>query len=66
MIPSSSATVLSALGAADATWPQADRIADELLALDPGHPVAIPPVLFAKVTDEQRAELEARFGGAEA
>ena len=66
VIPSSSATVLSALGATDATWPRADRIADELLALEPGHPVAIPPVLFAKVTDEQRAELEARFGGADA
>ena len=66
VIPSSSATVLSALGATDGTWPRADRIADELLALEPGHPVAIPPVLFAKVTDEQRAELEARFGGADA
>ena len=63
VIPTSSATVLSALGAGEPTWPQADHIADELTALAPGHPVSIPPVLFAKVTDEQRAELEERFGG---
>ena len=35
----------------------------ELTALAPGHPVRVPDVLFAKVTDEQKAELEARFGG---
>ena len=65
VIPSSAATVLSALGAPDITWPQADQIADELVVLAPGHPVTIPRVLFAKITDEQRAELEARFGGAD-
>lgn len=65
VIPSSAATVLSALGSSDITWPQADQIADELVVLAPGHPVTIPRVLFAKITDEQRAELEARFGGAD-
>jgi methionyl-tRNA synthetase len=38
-------------------------MADELAALPPGHPIAVPEVLFAKVTDDQKAELEARFGG---
>ena len=56
IIPTSSATVLEALGATDSTWPDGDAIADELAALAPGHPVAVPPVLFAKITDEQKAD----------
>ena len=63
VIPSSSATVLAALGAGDPHWPSADRIPEELRALSPGHAVSIPPVLFAKITDDQRSELEERFGG---
>jgi methionyl-tRNA synthetase len=63
VIPTSATTVLDALGALDPSWPNADALADELRALPPGHAVAIPPVLFAKITDEQQAELVERFGG---
>ena len=63
IIPTSAATVLDALGAADSTWPQGDALAAELAALEPGRAVAIPPVLFAKITDDQQAELVERFGG---
>ena len=63
VIPASSAIVLEALGAADSTWPSVEVGAAELEVLAPGHPIAVPPVLFAKITDEQQAELVARFGG---
>jgi methionyl-tRNA synthetase len=59
VIPTSAAVVLEALGATDAPWPESA----ELDALPPGHPVAVPPVLFAKITDEQQAELVEHFGG---
>jgi methionyl-tRNA synthetase len=59
VIPTSAAIVLQALGAADSAWPESA----ELEALAPGHPVAVPPVLFAKITDDQQAELLERFGG---
>ena len=65
IIPTSAASVLDALGCGPQSWPDADAIDAELAALEPGHPVAVPPVLFAKITDDQRAELENRFGGAD-
>jgi len=34
--------------------------------LAPGRPIRAPEVLFAKITDEQVAEWEMRFGGPEA
>ena len=33
--------------------------------LAPGQPITPPDMLFAKITDEQIAEWEARFGGPE-
>ncbi|MDP1806846.1 MAG: class I tRNA ligase family protein, partial [Acidimicrobiales bacterium] len=66
IIPTSAGTVLSALGAEASAWPDADLVAAELAVLAPGAPVAVPPVLFAKITEEQQAELEARFGGDDA
>ena len=63
VIPASAGVVLEALGATERGWPQADALADELGALAAGQPLAVPPVLFAKITDEQQAELVARFGG---
>ena len=54
IIPTSSATVLEALDAGDSTWPNASDIDAELAALAPGHEVAVPAVLFAKVADDQR------------
>ena len=65
IIPTSADSVLDALGCGPQSWPDVDAIDAELAALEPGHPVAVPPVLFAKITDDQRAELEARFGGAD-
>ncbi len=46
-------------------WPSTDARA-ELTRLEPGRSVAVPPVLFAKIADEQIAEWTERFGGAEA
>lgn len=65
VIPDSASRVLAALGATGSTWPQADAIDEELTRLAPGHPVEVPPVLFAKITDDELTELAARFGGAD-
>ena len=45
------------------TWPSLDA-AKELSQLPEGRPVAAPPVLFAKIEDEQVAEWTDRFSGA--
>ncbi len=46
-------------------WPSTDARA-ELTRLEPGRAVAVPPVLFTKIADEQIAEWTQRFGGADA
>ncbi|MDE2072796.1 MAG: methionine--tRNA ligase [Alphaproteobacteria bacterium] len=43
-------------------WPDGAMV-DFLDQLDADQPIAVPPVLFAKITDEQIAEWKARFGG---
>ena len=60
-IPHAAAALLRAMGAPDTGWPDDMRAA--LAALPGGHAFAVPDVLFAKVTDEQRAEWETRFAG---
>ena len=65
VIPSSAATVLDAVGADGASWPDAAALAEELATLAPGHAVTVPPVLFAKITDDELAEHAARFGGSD-
>ena len=60
-IPDASNTVLAAMGAKDAAWP--DDLDEALTALPAGHSFATPDVLFAKISDERREELEARFAG---
>jgi methionyl-tRNA synthetase len=65
VIPTSAATVLDALGADGTGWPDAARLGDELAALDPGHTISVPPVLFAKIADDELAVHAARFGGAD-
>jgi len=46
-------------------WPD-EPMAEFLNGLAPGKPIQAPEVLFAKITDEQVAEWESRFGGPEA
>ncbi len=60
-IPSSSARMLSAMNTLDTSWP--DDVPSALGALPDGHAFSVPDVLFAKITDEQRVEWEARFAG---
>lgn len=60
-LPDSARTLLTALNVAQADWPQDLRAA--LGALAPGHPFAVPENMFAKITDEQRADWQARFAG---
>ncbi|MEO9780052.1 MAG: methionine--tRNA ligase [Sedimentitalea sp.] len=60
-IPDTSARMLAAMLTEDDTWP--DDVAAALSALPGGHAFTVPEVLFAKITDEQREEWEARFSG---
>jgi methionyl-tRNA synthetase len=61
-IPDAAAAMLKALGLAPGGAWLLD-IAAELRALAPGHAFATPDNLFAKIEDDRRAELEARFAG---
>ena len=61
-IPDASATLLSAMNARGAEWPGDTRA--YLEALIEGHSFTVPDVLFAKIADEDREALEARFAGA--
>ncbi len=60
-IPDASKTILAAINAENAAWPEDIKAA--LSALPAGHAFATPDVLFAKITDERRDELEAKFAG---
>ena len=64
VIPTSAGIVLDALGAPDAGWPGA-AIDIELTRLAPGQAITVPPVLFAKITEDDLAQLVERFGGPE-
>ncbi len=60
-IPDASAKILAAMGASDAGWP--DDLDKDLNAMPFGQAFEVPEVLFAKISDETRVELEARFAG---
>ncbi len=60
-IPDASATMLQALGAKDAAWPE--DIETALAALPAGHAFAVPDNLFRKIADDERADWQARFAG---
>ncbi|WP_329300729.1 methionine--tRNA ligase [Streptomyces sp. NBC_00659] len=64
-IPASARAMRSAFALADdtATWVSADE-ARALSFLPAGTPFAVPPVLFAKITDEDLESYKERFGGA--
>ena len=60
-IPDAAASMLAAMNTQDDTWP--DDVPAALTALEPGHGFTVPDVLFAKITDEQREDWQARFSG---
>jgi methionyl-tRNA synthetase len=60
-IPDAAGTLLAAMRADDAPWP--DDAATALAALAPGHGFAVPEVTFAKITDDQREDWQTRFSG---
>ncbi|MCL1628602.1 methionine--tRNA ligase [Roseibaca sp. V10] len=61
-IPDAAASLMAAIGSDDWTWPE--DLGAALYNLPAGHAFAVPDVLFAKITDEQRADWETRFAGA--
>ncbi|MFQ8430498.1 methionine--tRNA ligase [Amaricoccus sp. W119] len=60
-LPDASAKMLEALSQPDDAWP--DDIGEALATLPGGHPFSVPDVLFQKIEDARRSELEARFAG---
>ncbi|WP_304619747.1 methionine--tRNA ligase [Paracoccus sediminilitoris] len=60
-IPFAARSTLEAMNAGDAGWP--DDVAAALQALPAGHAFTVPEVLFAKISDDNRAEWEERFKG---
>ena len=66
VIPNAARTIHNAVMEAPEIIPWPDEpMAEFLDGLEQGQPIQAPPVLFAKVTDEQVVAWEARFGGAE-
>ncbi|HEU5150326.1 MAG TPA: methionine--tRNA ligase [Iamia sp.] len=64
VLPDTSAALLRAFGIVELpAWPT--DVAAEMAALTPGSPIEVPPVLFAKIEDEQVAAWSARFGSGE-
>ncbi len=60
-IPTTSAKMLSAMNTLDMEWPT--DVGAALSALPAGHEFAVPDVLFAKITDDQRDDWQERFAG---
>ena len=60
-VPDAAAAMLAGMKAENASWP--DDVPAALGALAPGHAFEVPDVLFAKITDENREEWQARFSG---
>ncbi len=60
-IPDATEKMLEAMNVTDTSWP--DDLDAALSALPAGHAFEVPDVLFAKITDERREELEEKFAG---
>ncbi len=63
-IPDTAARMLAAMQTQDAGWP--GDVAEALAHLPAGHAFTVPDVLFAKITDDQREDWQARFAGVRA
>jgi methionyl-tRNA synthetase len=64
VVPGAARTIHSAVMEAPEIIPWPDEpMAEFLDGLEQGAPIQQPPVLFAKITDEQIAEWQTRFGG---
>ena len=53
--------MMAALNCDDWTWP--DDVSAAMRALPAGHGFDVPDNLFRKITDEERAEWQAKFSG---
>src|SRR5690606_30007149 len=64
VIPDTAGKMAAALGLtlSPTDWIERD-LETELQVLKPGHPFIIPEVLFRKISDEEVAIWESRFGG---
>jgi len=60
-IPDAAASLLDAMNTDDSSWP--DDVSAALQTLPAGHSFTVPEVLFAKITDDQREEWQAKFAG---
>ena len=60
-IPDASARIMAALNCEDWSWPE--DVATALESLPAGHAFDVPEVLFAKISDDARAEWAQRFAG---
>ncbi|OUS07650.1 methionine--tRNA ligase [Rhodobacterales bacterium 52_120_T64] len=60
-IPDASAKILKAMNVTDTSWP--DDLEAAMEVLPAGHAFEVPEVLFAKITDDRRVELEEQFAG---
>ena len=60
-IPDAAAAMMAAMGSDDWTWP--DDLGTAFKTLPAGQGYAVPENLFRKITDEERADWQARFAG---
>jgi methionyl-tRNA synthetase len=60
-IPDAAAAMMAAMGCDDWGWP--DDLNAALTHLAPGHAFSVPDVTFRKITDEERADWQAKFAG---
>ena len=60
-IPDAAATMMTAMGSTDWTWPDDTSAALRLLAA--GSAFTVPENLFRKITDEERVDWQTRFSG---
>lgn len=60
-IPDAAASMLASMKTEDDSWPS--DVPAALSALPSGHVFEVPEVLFAKITDEERADWQERFSG---